>query len=137
MYSSIMVPVDLGHAEQIDKAVKTAADLAKHYGAKLAFAGVSGTAPSAIAHTPTEYAQKLADFAAARGGELGMTIDALAIEAHDPAVELDEALQKAAGQCGADLIVMASHVPGFAEHVFASNAGFLASHSNLSVFVVR
>ena len=36
-----------------------------------------------------------------------------------------------------DLIVMASHVPGVAEYVFASNAGYLASHADLSVLVVR
>ena len=38
---------------------------------------------------------------------------------------------------GVDLVVMASHVPGFREYIFHSNAGFLASHTDLSVFVVR
>jgi nucleotide-binding universal stress UspA family protein len=28
-------------------------------------------------------------------------------------------------------------VPGFAEHLFSSNAGYLASHADISVFVVR
>ena len=51
--------------------------------------------------------------------------------------ELDDALAKAASELNCDLVVMGSHVPGFTEHVFASRAGYLASHSNLSVFVVR
>ena len=32
---------------------------------------------------------------------------------------------------------MASHVPGLPEHFFASNAGALASHAEVSVFVIR
>jgi hypothetical protein len=32
---------------------------------------------------------------------------------------------------------MASHVPGLPEHIFASNAGAVASHAGMSVFVVR
>jgi nucleotide-binding universal stress UspA family protein len=32
---------------------------------------------------------------------------------------------------------MGSHVPGFAEHLFSSNAGYLASHTDISVFIVR
>ena len=35
------------------------------------------------------------------------------------------------------LIIMASHVPGFRDYVFASNSGYLASHTDLSIFVVR
>lgn len=31
---------------------------------------------------------------------------------------------------------MATHVPGFKEYVFASNAGFLAAHTDVSVFIV-
>jgi hypothetical protein len=32
---------------------------------------------------------------------------------------------------------MASHVPGFKDCVFSSNAGHLASHAPMSVYVVR
>jgi nitrite reductase (NADH) large subunit len=40
-------------------------------------------------------------------------------------------------EISADLVVMASHVPGLAEHLFASNAGSFASYSDASVLVVR
>jgi nucleotide-binding universal stress UspA family protein len=56
---------------------------------------------------------------------------------HDPTADVDDALEQAAEEIGADLIVMASHVPNFADFIFASRAGYLASHSHLSVFVVR
>ena len=46
-------------------------------------------------------------------------------------------LVELADRVDADLIVMASHIPGLADYVFSSNAGYLASHSKLSVFVVR
>jgi len=43
----------------------------------------------------------------------------------------------AAKEAGCDLVVMASHVPGFREHILSSNAGYVASHAPISVFVVR
>ena len=51
----------------------------------------------------------------------------------DPAEKIVEFAQEK----GADLIVMASHIPGFLDYVFSSKAGYLALHSNLSVFIVR
>jgi nucleotide-binding universal stress UspA family protein len=38
---------------------------------------------------------------------------------------------------GADLVVMASHVPTFTDHLLASNAGALLSHTDASLFIVR
>ena len=56
---------------------------------------------------------------------------------HDMAIDLDDVLMRTANEVGADLVVMASHVPGLAEYVFASRAGYLASHAKMSVLVVR
>ena len=60
-----------------------------------------------------------------------------AIFSHDPAVDLDPALIKAAEEIGADLIVMASHIPNLMDYVWPSNGGTIAGHSKASVFVVR
>ena len=38
---------------------------------------------------------------------------------------------------GADLVIMASHVPGMLEHIFSSHGGYIAQHAKVSVFVVR
>ncbi|WP_108485034.1 universal stress protein [Oceaniglobus ichthyenteri] len=137
MYSNIMIPVDLGHADQVAKALSVAADLAKLYGAKAHIVGVGQTVPTKIARTPDEFDRKLGAFAAERSAELGVTFMPHSEISHDPAVDLDTVLKRAAKTLGTDLIVMASHVPGFAEHFFASNAGYLASHASISVFVVR
>lgn len=137
MYKTIMTPVDLEHEDQLERALAIATDLAKHYGATLYAVGVTVAAPGRIAHNPTEYAAKLDAFAKAQTALRGVDVKALAKVSHDPAVDLDDTLEKAAAEIGADLIVMASHVPGFADYIFASRAGYLASHSTLSVFVVR
>ncbi len=48
MYERILAPVDLAHPDRIEKALKSAADLASHYGADLVLVGVTETsrAPS-------------------------------------------------------------------------------------------
>lgn len=137
MYSKIMVPVDLGHTDKLDKAIKVAADLSGHYGAPVCFVGVTASPPSAVAHSSEEYAQKLEAYATEQGRAQGLSIATKTVISHDPARDLDDRLGEAAHELGADLIVMASHVPNFAEHIFASNAGYLASHVDTSVFIVR
>ncbi len=137
MYKKIMVPVDLGHSEKLDKALATAADLSQHYKASVQLVGVTGSAPSSVAHNPEEFATRLSEFAAAQAAKYGVEFGAHAITSPDPIIDLDDTLGREAHDIGADLIVMASHVPGFAEHIFSSNAGYLASHTEISVFVVR
>jgi len=137
MFSNIMIPVDLRHTDQMDKALSAAVDIAKLYGAKAHIVGVGQTLPTEVAHTPAEYSKKLIAFAAERSVALGVAFTPYAEISHDLAVDLDNALMRAADAIGADLIVMASHVPGFAEHLFASNAGYLASHASMSVLIVR
>ena len=137
MYRRIVVPVDIGHADKLEKALATSADLAKHYGAELHYVGVTAPPPSAIAHNPAEFAEKLQAFAAEQSAKRGVDIKADAVTSHDPVRDLDDALRQKIEELDADLVVMASHVPGFAEYIFASNAGYLASHASISVLVVR
>ena len=137
MYKKIMVPVDLAHTEKIEKALNSASDLAKHYGAEVCYVSVTVTTPSEVAHTPSEYKQKLHAFAQKESEEHGQTIDAVVYTSHDPAIDLDKQLLKAVHDVGADLVVMATHVPGLPEHIFASNGGAVAMHTDVSVFLVR
>ena len=137
MHRKIMVPVDLAHIERLDKAITTATDLAKHYGIPICFVGVTAETPTEVARTPKEFGEKLKQFGATQSKKHGLDIDTAAYSSHDPAVDLDDTLIAAAKENGADLIVMASHVPGLPEHIFASNAGAVAAHAEVSVFVVR
>jgi nucleotide-binding universal stress UspA family protein len=137
MYTRIMVPVDLAHAETLDKAMTQAGDLARLYDVPVSVVGVTVSQPTAVAHTPEEYRDKLAAFARDYAGRTGARMEADPVVSHDPAVDLDRVLRNRAHALGADLVVMASHIPHFYDVIFGSHAGALVRHSDLSVFVVR
>lgn len=137
MYSRIMVPVDLGHLDQLEKALKTAEDMAELYGAEIAYVSVTTEAPSALAHTPAEFAQKLDAFVQIRMASGGHKAVAKSYASHDPTIDMDKTLQQAVKDTGADLVVMASHKPGLADYFWGSHGGTLASHVAVSVFIVR
>lgn len=137
MYSRLLVPVDLGRLDALDKALKTAADLARHYGAPVVYLGVAGTAPDDVARSPAEHAAKLTAFAAAQAEAHGISASAYALASPDPQAELDRLLRKAVVGLGADLVVMASHPPHWLDWLLPSHGGSVAEHSDASVFIVR
>jgi nucleotide-binding universal stress UspA family protein len=133
-----MVPVDLAHADRLTKSLDTARDLAKLYGAELVYVGVSAATPSSVAHNPKEFAAKLEAFAQSEAAKAeGVTARAHAVTSHDPTTDLDPTLMKAIDDTGADLVVMASHVPNVTDYVWASNAGTVAGHAKVPVMIVR
>lgn len=139
MFTKIMVPVDLEHADKMGKALRTAADLAQCYDAHLCFVAVSGKVPNRVAPSPEKFAAELNMFAREQGDRLGVETSSLAKSSVDPAVELDDKLLEAIEETDADLVVMASHVPGVADrlHLISSNAAWIVKHADVSVFVVR
>lgn len=137
MYKQIMAPVDLSHLERLEKALATAADLSKHYNVPICYVGVTAAQPGQVAHTPEEFKKKLEEFGKEEAAKRGVTATTMAYTSHDPSVDLDDILMKAIEDTNADLVVMGSHVPGLPEHIFASNAGYLANHAKVSVFVIR
>lgn len=137
MYEHIGVPVDLAHRERLDKALRTACALAEAFGARMTLFGVTAPLPGSAAHNPKEFAQRLAALAAELAERCGQPVEARAEVVADPVADLDRALNRCLHELGVDLVVMASHVPGFRDYIFHSNAGYLAAHSDLSVFVVR
>ena len=137
MFNKIMVPVDLSHAAKLTKALDCAGRLAKQFGAEAVYVGVTASAPSSLAHTPEEYAEKLDAFAAEQAKAHGITASGHAVVSHDPTTDLDPSLMKAVEETGADLVVMASHVPNITDYVWPSNGGTIAAHSKASVLVVR
>lgn len=137
MYTHIMVPVDLAHVGTLDKALRTAADLAKHYSCPVTYVGVTMSAPTSVAHNPEEFAGKLEQFVAGEVGRHGHEGRAHAVTSHDPAVDLDAKLLSEIREVGADLVVMQSHLPGLADHLWPSNGGTVATRSDASVLIVR
>jgi len=137
MYKTIAVPVDLAHTDKLSKALTTGADLARLYHASIYLLAVTSSAPGDVARSPEEFHQKLALFADAQSTALGVEFKTRDAVTPDPAIDLAKVLDEQIHQLGADLIVMASHVPGFRDYVFTSNSGDLGSHTDLSIFVVR
>lgn len=137
MYSKILLPIDLAHVEKLEKAIVTAIGLAKTHGAELAMVGITGEQPSAVAHDPKEYMDKLAAFASEQSSKHAIEITAVTHMSVDVPAELPALLEREAQAHGYDLVVMASHAPGLLDHIFTSNAGHVATHSKASVFVVR
>lgn len=137
MFKRIMAPVDLAHVERLGTALDCAADLAKHYSVPIVYVGVTSSTPSNLAHNPEEFGQKLGAFAAQEADKHGVEASAHTAIAHDPTTEIDDALMRAIGDTGADLVVMASHVPNVMDYIWPSNGGKLAEHAKCSVMVVR
>jgi len=137
MFKHIMMPVDLGHLDDLERALSVGADLARHYGARLTYVGVTAAAPGKIAHNPQEYGEKLAKLAEAQAAQHGHETGSHVVVSHDPAAELDTALIGAVGETGCDLIVMATHLPRMADMILPAHGGELARHSAVSVMLVR
>lgn len=137
MFNRIMVPVDLAHVDKLERALRCASDLAQHYSATLVYVGVAAATPGSVAHTPQEFAQKMADFASEQGQSRGVAAEGLALTSHDPATDLDPTLLAAIDETGADLVVMASHVPNLTDYIWPSNGGTVAKRARVSVMVVR
>ncbi|TPE49734.1 universal stress protein [Amaricoccus solimangrovi] len=137
MYRKIMIPVDLAHKDKIGKALDTGADLALHYKIPVCYVAVTSNAPGPMGHNPREFAQALAAFGEAEAARRGIETTTRAILSHDPAVDLEKKLLGAIGETGSDLVVMASHIPNVADHIWPSNGGRVASHADVSVLIVR
>lgn len=137
MYKHIMIPVDLAHVDKSETALAVVADLAKHYGATVTYVAITSNLPSVIAHNPKEFGRKLADFAEKQGAQRGHRTAAQSVVSSDPAVDLDKNLAATVDEIGADLIVMATHIPNMADMLLPSHGGALARHTDASVFLVR
>ena len=137
MFQRILAPVDLAHLDKLERALKVTAEEARHHDAPVTFVSVTTAAPGSVARNPDEFRAKLEAFAKDQADSQGIETKALAVFSHDPITDVDDALLKAVKQEDADLVIMASHKPGVAEYFWPSNGGMIASHSEVSVFVVR
>ena len=137
MYRKIMVPVDLAHVEAIRPALQAAADLANHYGSDICYVSVTSTSPTSVAHTPEEYETKLEAFAKEQAAQHGRNVSAQVLTSNDPAADLDNKLIHAIDSVGADLVVMATHLPRKLDAIMPAHGGKVATHTDASIFLVR
>lgn len=137
MTKSILFPVDLAHTDQLDTALAALQAVATPDDAKVTLVGVTLSAPTEVAHNPSEFGEKLTAYGSVVADRIGRPVATHTLVDVDVSADLGRVLIKAAEDLGADLIVMASHVPGLMEHIISSNAGYVASHAKCSVYVVR
>lgn len=137
MFERIMVPVDLSQIDSLRHALDCAADLASHYDIPVTYVGVTASAPGSIAHSPEEFSQKLNAFTQGEVSTHRIVATSHTAVTNDPTTEVDDALLRAIDETGADLVVMASHVPGVLTNIWPTNGGKLAGHAKCSVLLVR
>lgn len=138
MTQRILVPVDLDNADKLTDALDAAADIARARDTVVVYVGVVDAAPTSGRRTDAQIAKDRLDaFAAEQAAAHGIrTADHVALR-RDLHLHVGREIIETAAEAGCGLIVMASHVPGLKEHVFSSNAGYVASHAPVSVYVVR
>lgn len=138
MYTRILVPVDLDNIDKLSKALELAGQTAKGTGAEIVYVDVVDAAPSMSARTDgARLAARLKDFAADQAKAYGVrTHDNVALRS-DLHLNVGSDIIKAAKESDCDLIVMATHVPGFKDHILSSNGGYVASHAPMTVYLVR
>ncbi|MYL23208.1 universal stress protein [Vreelandella massiliensis] len=137
MFKHIMVPIDLAHIEVLEPSLDVVADMAKHYDAKITYVGVTSNTPNSVARTPDEYEQKLDAFAQKRHDVHGQPVKAKVYSSTDPVADLDDILIDAIEELNVDLIIMATHLPKKLDAVIPSHGGKVATHTDVSVFLVR
>lgn len=141
MYKDILLPIDLNNVESQDKAVQTAIELAKSFGANLHVMTIVPDFGAGMVATffPEDYEEKaiaaankvLHDFVKQRvpGG-----IKVQHIVTHGTIYrEILEFARKAE----VDLILMASHRPELSDYLIGPNASKVVHHADCSVLVVR
>ncbi|MBE1285866.1 MAG: universal stress protein [Rhodobacteraceae bacterium] len=137
MFSHIMVPVDLHMTEPVSKALDVAVDMARTYGARVTLVNVTGDMVTAAPHGEAQAADALGQVAERLADKAGIAVHTKVVFSHDVPAEVNAILRETAETLGADLVVVGSHAPRFMDYLFSSHAGSLASHSSVSVFVVR
>lgn len=141
MYKDILLPIDLNNVETQEKAVQTAIELAKSFGARLHVMTIVPDFGVGVVSTffPDDYEEKavaaadaaLHDFVKQR---LPSDIKVQHIVAHGT---IYEEILAFAGKTKVDLILMASHRPELSDYLIGPNASKVVRHAECSVLVVR
>ncbi len=141
MYDSILLSVDLNEESSWKKALPTAIEYAKAFGAALHVAAILPDfgMPVVGGFFPDDFEEKAL-------AEVEEKLKAFCSD-HVPAdVKVNhvvrhgrvyEEILKIAGETGADLIVIGAHRPELKDYLLGPNAARIVRHANCSVLVVR
>lgn len=135
----ILVPLDVNVGKTSREALALARDLAKAQGSQLILMHVIEQVPGYVAgYLPADFRVRAIEVAVetlrevAKAEGLSDDVD-FEVREGSPSAEILEY----AGEIGADMIVVASHDPGFADYLLGSVAARVVRHAHCSVLVVR
>ncbi len=136
MYKTVMVPIDLSHAEQGRAMIELARKLGGE-DARIILVNVIADIPTFVAaELPGGVIDKsklkaqdvLEEMAREAGGNMEVEVRSGSVH---------QAILAAAEEQGADLIVVASHQPGLSDFLLGSTAARVVRHAECSVMVLR
>ncbi len=136
MYKTILVPIDLAHAEKGKPMIKLARRLGNE-NARIILINVIEDVPAFIsAQLPVDLTKQIHETA---GEELKAIANAAGIK---PDYEVasgkaNNAILDIAEQQDADLIIIGSHKPGLQDYLLGSTAARVVRHAKCSVLVSR
>ena len=141
MYKNILLPVDLNSVETQHKAVQTAAQLARTFGAGLHVMTVVPDFGMSIVGTffPDGFEKEALE----RANETLHDFvkqnlpDDLAVQHIVGQGSVHHEILRIARQIGADLIVMASHQPELQDYLLGPSPAHVVRHTSCSVMIVR
>lgn len=138
MPKHILVPVDLTTVDKLSKALDIAGNMARENAADVHYVGVVDAVPTPSGTTVGDTLRtELAAFSDAQARKYGIKTSYEVASRSDLHLNIGSDVITAARDADCDLIVMASHIPGIKDHFLSSNAGYVASHAPMSVYVVR
>jgi universal stress protein G len=132
-FRNIMVPVDMRHAEESDKAIATAVRLGAVFDATCHMLTVAHPFGEHVSDMPETQQRGFEALVARKASELNATIKPI-FRSHENPIHI---ITRTSEDAAIDLIVMASHDPRLTDHLFGSNASQVSLHAPCSVMVVR
>jgi nucleotide-binding universal stress UspA family protein len=141
VYTSILVPIDLGHESSWKKALPAAIDLARAHSAQLHVMTVLpdfGMSMVSVAF-PDDFEKKSLDSVAEslRDFVAEHVPAGVSVKSHVAHGTIYSEIIAAAEKLGCDLILLASHRPEMRDYLLGPNASRVVRHAKQSVFVVR
>lgn len=129
----MLVPVDMRHPDTCQKAIATAVWLARPASAAITILTVARPFGTHMTEMPEDKKPDFDSFVAAAATAHDYPIEAL-FRSHE---SVDHVIQDVVRKDDYDVVVMASHHPRLADHLFGSHASQAALHADATVLVVR
>ena len=137
MYKNVLVPVDLEHKDQAKTMIRMALDIAGD-DAKLTLFFAMPEIPAVVGlHLPEGSTAKARAHAEEQLQELAKDSNASQATTATAVGRPHHKILELAERDGIDLIVIASHQPGFADYLLGSVAASVVRHAKCSVHVIR